>query len=91
MKRYEGKVNTSFHDDEMPREGSCCICASVLLIHSVFKIGKTIIYKCFWKNVNTLSRKQKIDKYISDDLKVSSHDSDREDSNEKASVKENNA
>ena len=25
-KSYDGKIDTNFHDDEMPKEGSHCIC-----------------------------------------------------------------
>ena len=41
MKYYEGKSNTNFDCDKVPKEGSQCICVSVILIDSVFRIGKT--------------------------------------------------
>ena len=37
---YEGKINTNFHNNKMFKEGSHCICISVVLIDSVFKMGK---------------------------------------------------
>ena len=43
MKSYKGKYNTSFHDDRIPKEGSYCICLSVILIGSVFKLGEKIL------------------------------------------------
>ena len=45
IKSYEGKVNTNVHNDKMSKEGFHCICLLVLLIDSVFKMGKTL--KCF--------------------------------------------
>ena len=35
-KFYEGKINTNFHDDRVPKEGSHCICLLVILIDSIF-------------------------------------------------------
>ena len=36
----EGKISTNFHDNGMPKKGSCCISLSIVLIDSLFKIGK---------------------------------------------------
>ena len=36
IKSYEGKVNTDFHDNGIPKESSHCICSSLILIDSVF-------------------------------------------------------
>ena len=41
IKSYEGKINTNFHNDKIPKEGSHCICLSVVLIDYVFKMGKS--------------------------------------------------
>ena len=32
----KGKINTNFHDDEIPKEAFYCICLSVILNDSVF-------------------------------------------------------
>ena len=40
IKSYEGKVNTTFHNDKMLKEGSHYICLSVVLIDSDLKMGK---------------------------------------------------
>ena len=47
IKSYKGKVNTNFHDDKVPKNGSHYICLSVSLINFVFKRMKTSILKCF--------------------------------------------
>ena len=58
MKSDEGKANTNFHNDKMSKEGSYCICVSVILIDSVFLWVKSVILKCFCKNINTLLKKK---------------------------------
>ena len=40
IKSYEGKISTDFHDNGIPKKGSCCISLSIVLIDSLFKIGK---------------------------------------------------
>ena len=40
IKSYKGKVNTNFHGDKTPKQGSQYICLSVILIDSVFRTGK---------------------------------------------------
>ena len=41
---YDGKINTNFHGNKIPKEGSRCICLSVILNNSVFGIGKTYLF-----------------------------------------------
>ena len=36
-KSYNGKINTNFYNDKIPKEGSQCICLSVILIDSVYR------------------------------------------------------
>ena len=40
IKSCTGKTNANFHNDKMPKEGSQCICVSVILIESVSEMGK---------------------------------------------------
>ena len=40
-------MNTNFHNNRIPREGSQFICLSVILIDSDLEQVKTIILKCF--------------------------------------------
>ena len=46
-KYYEGEINTNFHNDKMPKEGSQCICLSVLLIDYIFQVGKNYYPQVF--------------------------------------------
>ena len=36
----QGKINTNFHNNKIPKEGSQCICLTVILIEFVFRTGK---------------------------------------------------
>ena len=37
---YNGKTNTNFYDNKIPKEGSQFICLPVILIDSLFRTGK---------------------------------------------------
>ena len=47
IKSYEGNINTDFHGDKVPKEGSQYICSSVILIDSVFRTGKNYYPQVF--------------------------------------------
>ena len=40
IKSYKGKISTNFHNNKITKEGSQCICLSVILIDSVYRTGK---------------------------------------------------
>ena len=79
MKSYNGKINTNFHDNKIPREGSQFVCLSVILINSVFRTGKTYYPQVFLEECKYVVKEKKIPKYITDDIEISC-DSDRENS-----------
>ena len=70
----------------MPKEYSQFICLSVILIDSVFKISKNYYLQAFIEESKYLLKKNKIPKYIIDEI---SSNSDREDSDEEISNVEN--
>ena len=41
MKYYEGKINTTFHDSKVLKEGSQHTCLLVILIDYFFRKGKS--------------------------------------------------
>ena len=47
IKSYNGKINTSFHNNKIPKEGSQLICLSVILIDSFFRLGKNYYPQVF--------------------------------------------
>ena len=40
IKSYNGKINTNFQNNKIPKEGCQCICQSVILIDSVYRKDK---------------------------------------------------
>ena len=40
IKTYQRKINISFHDNIIPKGGFHCIFLLIILIDSVFKVGK---------------------------------------------------
>ena len=44
IKSYDGKINKHFHNNKIPKDYSKFICLSVILIDSVFRIGKNYYY-----------------------------------------------
>ena len=51
IKFFKVKINTKFHNNRLPNEGSQCICLSEILIDSVYRKDKTITLKSLLKNV----------------------------------------
>ena len=47
VKFCEGKMNTNFHCDSLPKEGFSCICLSASLIDSISKTGKSYYPEVF--------------------------------------------
>ena len=89
---YEGKISTNFYDDNIPKEGSQYIFLSVILIVSVFKLGKNLfLEECKYKYIVKymlniyVVKKKKMPKYIIDNIEISSDDSDKEDSDKEYS------
>ena len=58
IKSYNGKVNTNFHDNEIPK-GSQFICLSVILIDSVFRTGKNYYRQVFLEECNYVAKEKK--------------------------------
>lgn len=53
----------------MPKEGTHCICFSVILIDSVFKINKNYYSQVFLEECKYIVKKNKTNKFIDKDLK----------------------
>ena len=59
IKSCNGKINTNFQNNKIPKEGSQFICLSVILVDSIFRKVKIIILTCFQKNVIMLLKKKR--------------------------------
>ena len=60
IKSYKGKPNAMFHSDKVPKEGSQCICLSVILIDSVFRNVKKYYPYMFLEERNYILEEEKI-------------------------------
>ena len=76
IKSYEANINTNFHNEKKSKEGFHCICLSVILIDSIFKIGKTYYPQVFYKHI---FKEKEVTRHITEDLEISPHDSDESD------------
>ena len=77
-KSYNGKINTNFHNNRIPKEVSQFISLSVILIDSVFRVGKNYYPQVFLEECKFVVKEKKMSQYITDDIETSSDDSDRE-------------
>ena len=95
IKPYNGKINTNFHNDKIPKEGSQCICFSVILMDSVFRTGINYYPQVFLEECKYVVKEKKMSKYIIDDIEISDEKisdeevCDEENSNEENSTQEN--
>ena len=88
-KSNNGKINTNFHNNKIPKEDSQYICLSIILLDSVFRTGKNYYPQVFLQERKYgIKEKKKILKYIIVDIEISS-DSDRENCDEENSDREN--
>ena len=85
IKSYNGKINTNFHNNNIPKEGSQCICLSVILIDSVYKKDKNYYPQVFLEECKYVVKEKKKSKFITDNKEISSDDFDKENSDEENS------
>ena len=82
IKSYNRKINTNFHNNKIPNEGSHCIFLSVILIDSVYKKDKNYYPQVFLEECKYVVKEKKKSKFITGNIENSSDDSDEENSNE---------
>ena len=70
------KNQQNFHSDKIPKEGSQCICLSVVLIDSIYKIRKNYYPPIFLAECKYVVKKE----YIVEGIEISTDDSDEENS-----------
>ena len=78
IKSYNGKINTNFHNNKIPKEGSQCICLSVTLTDSVYKKDKNYYPQVFLEECKYVVKEKKKSNFIIDSIEISSDDSDEE-------------
>ena len=82
IKSYNGKISTNFHNNKIPKEGSQCVCLSVILIDSVYKTDKNYYPRVFLEECKYVVKENKKSRFITDNIEISSDDSDEKNSNE---------
>ena len=73
------KEKSNFHNDKMSKEDSHCICLSVILIDSVFEMGTKYYPQVFSEECKYIVKEKKVTRYITEDLEISSDESDESD------------
>ena len=71
IKCYNGKINTTFYNNEIPKEDSQCICLSVILIDSVCRAGSNYYPQVFLEEWKYFVKEKKIPKYTIDNIEIS--------------------
>ena len=84
IKSYGDKININFQNDEIPK-GFHCVFLSVMMLGSVFKMGKNYFPQVFLEECKYIVKEKKMRKFINDDLGISSDESDEETSHEETS------
>ena len=70
IKSIDGKINTNFHDNGVPKECSHCICLSVIFIDPVFKISKNYYSQVVLEKRKYVVKENKMSKFINDKLNI---------------------
>ena len=83
VKSYKGKINTNFYNNKIPKKGFQYVCLSLMLIDWIYRKNKRYYSQAFLEEWKHTVKKEKTFEYITDEIEISSDDSDREDSNEK--------
>ena len=89
IKSFNVKINTNFHNNKIPKEGSQFICLSVILIDSVFRTGNNYYGQLFVEKCKYDVKEKQMPEYITGDMEISSDISDREDSDKEIPNEEN--
>ena len=82
IKSCNEKIKASSHNNKIPKEGSQCICLSVILIDSVHRKDKDYYSQVVLEECKYVVKEKKVSKFITDDIETSFDDSDRENSDE---------
>ena len=70
IKSYNGTINKDFNDNEMPKDDSLCICFSIILTDSFFKMSKNYCPQVFLKEYNHSVKKRMMKRCFNSDYKL---------------------
>ena len=69
-KPCNGKVDTNFHNNKIPKEAPQCICLSVIVIESVYRKGKDYFPEVFLEECKYFVKEKKTSTFITDDIEM---------------------
>ena len=79
---YEDRVNTNFQGKEVPKEDASYKCLSLIVLEYVIRVSKKYYPQRLLEECKYVTRKNKMENLINDDLNLSSSDeSDNESDN----------
>ena len=82
MKFYNGKINTIFHSNKIPKEGSQYRYLTVVLINSVYRKVENYYPQVFLEKCKYVVKEKTMSTFIIGDIEISFGDFDKEDSDE---------
>ena len=71
---YEDRVNTDFHGKKVPKENASYNCLSLKMLASVIRANKKYYPQTFLEECKYVTRKNKMENLINEDLDLSSSD-----------------
>ena len=80
IKSYNGKINTDLHNNKIPKGGS-------QFLNSIFRTDKNYHPQVFLEECKYVVKGKQMFEYVTNDIEISSDDSDREDSMMKILIK----
>ena len=87
IKSYYGKINTNVQNNKILKDGTQCICLSVILNDYVFKADNIYYIQAFLEDCKYVVKEKTMQKHIIDEVQIS-FDSDIENLVEKNSTEE---
>ena len=79
IKSYKGKINTNFHNNKIPKEGSHYTYLSVIFLDSIFETGINYYSQVSLKECEYVIKEKKIHNNITDDVEISDSGEDHSD------------
>ena len=72
IKSFNEKINTNFHNNKIPKEGSQCICLSAIMIGSVYRKVENYHPQVLLEECKYVVKEKKMSKFITENTEISS-------------------
>ena len=74
VRMYDNRVNTNFQEKKVPKGDASYKCLSLIMLGSIVKIRKMYYPQVFLEECRYVKRKNKMVRYINDDIEITSSD-----------------